>query len=57
MQREYWNKQEHRSSHCPFEVMGIICESDSGLVNTDQLGVTIGLYPMRHDGYKRKLVI
>ena len=35
----------------PFDVVGIICESDSGLDDAEKLGVAIGLFPERHDGY------
>lgn len=38
----------------PFQILGIICESDSGLDDAENLGVAIGLYPERHDGYNRK---
>jgi len=32
------------------EVCGIYCESDSGLEDAERLGVSMGLYPGRHDG-------
>jgi len=35
----------------PFEIVGIICESDSGLDEAERFGVNLGLYPKRHDGY------
>ena len=41
----------------PFEIKGIICESDSGLDDTEKLGVAIGLYPDRHDGINSKFMI
>jgi len=34
----------------PFEIVGILCESDSGLEVAEHLGVMLGLYPDRHDG-------
>jgi hypothetical protein len=40
----------------PFEVVGIICESDSGLDDAELLGVDIGLYPKRHDGYNSEFM-
>lgn len=38
----------------PFDIKGIICESDSGLDDAEKLGVAIGLFPSRHDGYNSK---
>ncbi len=38
----------------PFDIQGIICESDSGLDDAEKLGVAIGLYPDKHDGYNSK---
>lgn len=35
----------------PFELVGIICESDSGLDDAERFGEALGLYPDRHDGY------
>lgn len=37
----------------PFDIVGIICESDSGLDDAEKLGVAIGLCPERHDGYNK----
>jgi len=39
----------------PFlDIVGIICESDSGLDDAERLGLALGLYPRRHNGYNRK---
>ena len=38
-------------SEIPFEIVGIICESDSGLEDAERLGEALGLYPDRHDGF------
>lgn len=35
----------------PFEIVGIVCESDSGLDDAERLGEALGLYPDRHDGF------
>jgi len=35
----------------PFDIVGIICESDSGLGDAEKLGVHLGLFPYRHDGF------
>mmetsp|Transcript_8553 Transcript_8553/g.12549 ORF Transcript_8553/g.12549 Transcript_8553/m.12549 type:complete len:959 (-) Transcript_8553:121-2997(-) len=35
----------------PFEIVGILCESDSGLDDAEHLGEMLGLYPDRHDGF------
>lgn len=35
----------------PFEIVGVICESDSGLADAERLGEALGLYPDRHDGF------
>jgi len=36
------------------DIVGIICESDSGLDDAERLGVALGLHPHRHDGYNSK---
>ena len=38
-------------SEIPFEIIAIICESDSGLDDAERLGEALGLYPDRHDGF------
>ncbi len=35
----------------PFEVTGVVCESDSGLAYAEQLTEAMGLYPERADGF------
>jgi len=35
----------------PFDIVGIVCESDSGLGDAEKLGVVLGLFPSRHDGF------
>ena len=35
----------------PFEIVAIVCESDSGLDDAERLGEALGLYPDRHDGF------
>jgi len=37
----------------PFEIVAMICESDSGLESAEELGVSLGLYPERHDGVNK----
>lgn len=41
---------EEWTNAIPFEIVGIICESDSGLEDAERLGEMLGLYPDRHDG-------
>ena len=38
-------------SEIPFEIIAIVCESDSGLDDAERLGEALGLYPDRHDGF------
>mmetsp|Transcript_15509 Transcript_15509/g.33745 ORF Transcript_15509/g.33745 Transcript_15509/m.33745 type:complete len:840 (-) Transcript_15509:85-2604(-) len=42
---------ERWTNGIPFEIVGIICESDSGLDDAERLGEALGLYPDRHDGF------
>jgi len=41
------------AENIPFEIVGIYCESDSGLPSAERLGVALGLHPDRHDGINR----
>jgi len=52
MQQEIEQVHEWRES-IPFDIVGIICESDSGLDEAERLGVIMGLFPDRHNGYNR----
>ena len=62
MKNQYYNARIPKSKEnlkgwveaIPFQISGIICESDSGLDDAENLGVGIGLFPNRHDGYNRK---
>ena len=42
---------EHWADDIPFEIVGVICESDSGLDDAERLGEALGLFPDRADGY------
>lgn len=46
-------KEKEWALQIPFKIVGIICESDSGLPSAERLGVALGLYPERHDGINR----
>lgn len=49
IQTKYW-----KDKISFLNIVGIICESDSGLEDAERLGIALGLYPHRHDGYNRK---
>ena len=46
-------KEKEWAKQIPFDIVGIICESDSGLASAERLGMALGLYPKRHDGINR----